>query len=374
MFPITHIVITGGPAGGKSTLMNDGWLAAEMMKLGVRPFFVPEMATGYFSYSISDINQISETDYHRYAHIQYRMLKDQQEAYLGHQEMAELFSDQQPCVIFYDRAEMDTAAYVRRDYFDAMLRDSRLTLEDVRDRYDAVIHLRSLADGKPELFREISRSNPARREHDPAVAQQQDLETMYAWIGHPHLRVIDNSTDYEGKRERALAAIKRVLGIPTALEIERGFLLASPIDMSHPDLQYARTIYITQTYLGTEGKERVRSWQDGDNITYYHTQKPGGYGKVREEINRRISPLEYQQLLATRDPQRITVKKYRTCVVWGGRYWEIDHFLEPSGGELWKAEIELDDPDEEVEIPPFLDVEREVTGDKAFSNGTLSKR
>lgn len=374
MFPVTHIVITGGPAGGKSTLLSDGWLAAEMHKLGVRPFFVPESATGYFAHSISDIGAINEQDYHRYAQIQYRMLKDQRAAYASREEMTGLFADQQPCVVFYDRAEMDGAAYVERPYFDAMLRDSHLTLADVRDRYDAVIHMRTLADGHPDLFTQVSRQNRARREHDPELALAQDRQTLRAWIGHPHLRVVGNTGDFSVKRELVLAAIKRVLGIPTAVEIERGYLLAAGLDFTDPHLVDARTIDISQTYLGSKGKERVREWRDGDGVTYYHTSKPGEYGKVREEINRRITPLEYQRLLAQADPARRTIVKRRTCVVWQGRYWEIDQFLDPSGGTLWKAEIELDAPDESVEIPPFLNVAREVTGDKAFGNGTLSLR
>ena len=91
MFPVAHIVVTGGPVGGKSTLLSDGWLAQKMMDIGVRPFFVPEVATSYFADSIRDIAAIEASNYDRYVDVQHRMIHEQQQAYIAKAQMTELF-------------------------------------------------------------------------------------------------------------------------------------------------------------------------------------------------------------------------------------------------------------------------------------------
>ena len=56
----------------------------------------------------------------------------------------------------------------------------------------------------------------------------------------------------------------------------------------------------------------------------------------------------------------------------GGVVWEIDQFLDR---ELFLAEVELDDPADEVVLPGWLadHVVREVTGDGDYVNLNLAK-
>ena len=49
-----------------------------------------------------------------------------------------------------------------------------------------------------------------------------------AWAGHPHLRVIDNSTGFEDKIRRLIREISLYLGEPQPYEIERKFLIEYP--------------------------------------------------------------------------------------------------------------------------------------------------
>src|SRR3990167_11439485 len=114
---------------------------------------------------------------------------------------------------------MDAAAYMPRDYFEAALAADRLTLHDVRDSYEGVLFLVTAADGAPAFYTLLN--NKARQEDTLEKAIAADQRTLGAWVGHPHLRIIDNSTDFEGKMRRSLAAIARMLGIPVPLEIER---------------------------------------------------------------------------------------------------------------------------------------------------------
>jgi hypothetical protein len=129
-------------------------------------------------------------------------------------------------IIFYDRGIMDGAAYVERKEFIKLLEKKGLTLADVMGRYDAVFHLVTAADGAEEFYswndpsKEDTGNNEARRE-SPDEARMKDRLTLNAWIGHHHLRVFDNSTDFKGKIDRVIKEVFALLGEPVPSEICR---------------------------------------------------------------------------------------------------------------------------------------------------------
>lgn len=68
-----------------------------------------------------------------------------------------------PAVILADRGLMDTAGYVGFDVFDRICQKMKWNLADLRDnRYDAVIHLVTAADGAEQFY---DLENPARYEN-----------------------------------------------------------------------------------------------------------------------------------------------------------------------------------------------------------------
>jgi len=132
-------------------------------------------------------------------------------------------------------------------------------------------------------------------------------------------------------------------------------------------------VEIEQTYLNplTHPGERIRRrGQNGVNI-YFHTRKRGVTSMVRAEVERQISPREYVNFLQHQDLDRHTIKKTRRCFVWDGQYFELDMFRSPVG--LTMLEVELHNEDDEVRLPPFLDVSREVTNDRRYTNRELAR-
>src|SRR5262249_29018310 len=109
-----------------------------------------------------------------------------------------------PCLVLHDRGLMDGAAYVRRDEWAALLRACRWSQAQLRDRYDAVIHLVTAAEGAEAFY---GTATNAVRYETPEQARRVDQRTREAWVGHPRLRVIDNSTDFARKVDRAMAAV-----------------------------------------------------------------------------------------------------------------------------------------------------------------------
>ena len=58
--------------------------------------------------------------------------------------------------------------------------------------------------------------------------------------------------------------------------------------------------------------------------------------------------------------------------LYANHYFELDVFKEPRAG-LELLEVELDEADAPVTLPPFIEIEREVTGDTSFDNHALAR-
>jgi len=68
-----------------------------------------------------------------------------------------------------------------------------------------------------------------------------------------------------------------------------------------------------------------------------------------------------------------TVSKTRVIFDWEGHTFELDLFMSPATMAPM-LEVELKSMDEEVVLPPFLKIEREVTGEKEYTNWQLAQR
>ncbi len=148
-------------------------------------------------------------------------------------------------------------------------------------------------------------------------------------------------------------------------EIERKYLIkmpAFPLPVSTEETD------IEQAYLvNPEGNsERVRARAG----KYYHTLKVHISNLVREEYEREITREEYEKLLERRDRNCSFIKKVRHVFEYRGQTFELDVF------DFWKKqaflEIELPDENTPVDMPDFIEVIREVTEDRAYTNHALA--
>jgi len=56
-------------------------------------------------------------------------------------------------LIVCDRGLMDGSAYVSKDGWDALMNELQVSKQQIRDnRYDAIIHMVTAADGAPEFY------------------------------------------------------------------------------------------------------------------------------------------------------------------------------------------------------------------------------
>lgn len=150
-----------------------------------------------------------------------------------------------------------------------------------------------------------------------------------------------------------------------ATEIERKFLLKSDSWRS----QVSKTILIRQGYFstGVDGAAsiRIRIESGTANLNI----KSATLGITRQEFQYAIPLEDAQELLQTLCCSPL-VEKNRHFIQQGKHLWEIDEFLGENSG-LIVAEIELNDPDEQFEVPDW--VGQEVSDDSRYYNASLVK-
>jgi len=340
------------------------WIQKEFTKRGYMVMFVSETASelilgGVSPYTI-DTNQ----------NFQDAIVKLQLEKEKIYEESAKHVKDYDKVLIVYDRGVIDCKAYMTELEFNNALKKLNKNEIELRDKYDAVFHLVSVAKDAKEIY--TKENNKARREN-VEEAERKDDETLRAWMGHPHLRVIDNSTDFENKMRRLMSEISHVLGEDEPCEIERKFLIEYP-DIDYLEkLQNCEKVEIIQTYLKS-GDEEIRIRQRGKNgyHTYTKTVKRKISDTKRYETESRITKEEYLNLLLESDTAKHPIRKTRYCLMHNNQYFEIDIY------PFWKdkaiLEIELSNENQKIEFPKFFKIIKEITGEEEFYNSNLANK
>jgi CYTH domain-containing protein len=266
---------------------------------------------------------------------------------------------------------MDNCAYMSDQEFGWVLKQMNASKIALRDHYDAVFHLVTAAKGAEKYY---TLANNQARTETAAEAAALDDKLIAAWTGHPHFRIIDNSTGFEEKMLRLIREITAFLGEPAPMEIERKYLIARPRLSLLDQMPNCERVDIVQTYLksGDPSEEcRIRQRGSNGNYIYFMTRKRKVSGIRRVEIEERLSQEEYVARMVDADPAFRPIHKTRYCLSENGLYYEIDIYPE------WKdqaiMEIELCSEDQEVVFPESIDVIREVTDDPAFSNHELAR-
>ena len=278
--------------------------------------------------------------------------------------------DKEKVLIVCDRGALDSKAYMNDLDFYALLRENNLSEVELRDNYDAVFHLVSAAKGAEEFYTLANNSARSESVEEAVVA---DERTLKAWMGHPHLRVIDNSTNFNDKIQRLIKEISSFLGEPEPFEIERKFLIEYPNVEFLEKLDTCNKVEIVQTYLLSNDNEEIRIRQRGNNgnYVYYKTIKKD-YDKFnRLEIEKRLTQDEYLRLLTQQDPMYHQIVKTRYCLMYKNIYFEIDIY--PFWSDKAIMEIELNSLDQTFEIPDFIKVIKEVSDDEEYKNRNIAK-
>ena len=358
---ITKIVITGGPCAGKSTAMSR--LQDFFEQLGYAVLFIHETATELISGGVAPWTCGTNIDYQK---VQLKLQLEKEKAF----EEAAGTMKKEKILIVCDRGALDNKAYMPAQVFLSVLDEIGANEVELRDNYDAVFHLVTAAKGAEEYY---TTANNASRTETPEQAAALDDKIINAWTGHPHFRVIDNSSDFDNKIKRLIAEIASFLGEPEPLEIERKFLIEYPDIEWLESVESCEKIEIIQTYIKSDSGDEVRVRQRGvdGNYIYFQTTKRKITDIKRVETERRLSQKEYLRLLMEADTSRRQIRKTRYCLTYKNQYFEIDVY--PFWDDKAIMEIELRDENIPIEFPERIRIIKEVTNDEAYKNAQLAK-
>ena len=357
---ITKIVLTGGPCAGKTTALS--WINNYFTNRGYTVLFVPETATELITNGVAPWTCGTSVDFQV---TQMKLQKCKEQLY----EAAARTMNNEKVLIVCDRGMLDSKAYVKDVEFKKILKALNTTEIKERDEYDAVFHLATAAKGAEVAY---TLSNNAARTETPEQARVLDDKVISAWTGHPHFRIIDNSTDFEEKLERLLKEITTFMGEPVPYEIERKFIIYFPDIKELESMPNCTKVDIVQTYLksvdDTERRVRARGI-DGDYM-YTLTEKRKVSDIKRIEVEKRITQDEYIQYLMEADNRLHPIHKIRYCLSENNQYFEIDIY--PEWDKQAIMEIELSDENEKIQTPSFINVFKEVTEDESYKNYSLA--
>ena len=117
--------------------------------------------------------------------------------------------------------------------------------------------------------------------------------------------------------------------------------------------------------------ERVRRREYSDRVIYTHTKKRRVSDMSHEEYEDEITAEEYGALLTRKCADTATLYKTRYLLTYMGQTFELDVYT------FWQniavMELEVGKESDTVTLPPDIDVIREVTGERRFTNAALSR-
>ena len=185
--PLKRVVLTGGPGGGKTAVLE---LVRQSFCEHVR--VLPEAASIVFGGGFPR----EEDDGCRKA--------AQRAIYHVQRELEVAAEAHRPAIVLCDRGTVDGVAYWPGPP-ETLWRSLNTSADHERDRYAAVIHLRT-----PPLELGYNHQNPVRTE-TPEIAAGIDIRILEAWATHPNRCVVESSTDFLDKAATALEFLRQQL-------------------------------------------------------------------------------------------------------------------------------------------------------------------
>ena len=157
------------------------------------------------------------------------------------------------------------------------------------------------------------------------------------------------------------------------LEIERKYIIKMP-NLAELELQngYSKSD-ILQIYLPSSVGEthRIRRRDYGDRVVCTETRKIRIDKLSSTEIEGEIDLATFDKMASEPLAGTQPILKTRHTFLYLSQLFEIDVY--PQWQNTAIMETELDSGDRVVEIPSFINIIREVTGNKAYSNAGMSR-
>ena len=192
--PIKLIVITGGPGGGKSSLLAD---LRHDPDWNVRIMIMPEAIHAAIRSSVSPHEPLFQ-----------RLVVNLQKQI--EQAVMDTFAGEAR-VLLTHRGTLDPLAFCLANGWteERFWQVTGLRLEEEYQRYHGVLHMVSTAVGVPQFYRYRPEEH---RPETPQEAAMLDEHLARIWGRHPrYLRIANDTLDWPTKSRQALAALRELM-------------------------------------------------------------------------------------------------------------------------------------------------------------------
>ena len=237
---VYKIVLTGGPSGGKTKIIER--LTAFLKELKYNVILIPETAREVISSGIKpNPNDRNYTLWFQNIILNYQKLKEN-----SAEEYA--LTKNEDVIILYDRAIPDNFAYLDSygDY-KKLLDKNNLSELQVVDKYDLIINLSSLAN-----FIKYKYENDSERTEDRNLSKILDFKTSTAYLLSRNLRIVYPSENIEEKYKIVEKYIIELLNHRENREIIKYEVDINNSELSIYDSENSRTLYRTDYYLAND--------------------------------------------------------------------------------------------------------------------------
>lgn len=156
------------------------------------------------------------------------------------------------------------------------------------------------------------------------------------------------------------------------VEIEKKYIIKMPAIFKLSAEDGYTESRILQIYLPCDAGQtrRIRSREQSGVTTYTETRKIRIDEMSSTEIEREISNAEFDSLADSILEGTRPISKTRYTFIYKNQLFEIDVY--PEWEHTAIMETELDSRERTVEFPDFIEIVKDVTGDKSYSNRGMS--
>lgn len=357
---IVKVVLTGGPGGGKTSVLNaiknltiteEGY--KNIIKLGdkkIKLVTISETATELIS---SGIPPTEAERIYDFQDILFEIQKSKEESSI---KSLRFGYDTDIILFLYDRGLLDGMAYLdKKGEFEDIMASKDVKELDILDKYDLVVDLLSTATCAPEKYG--FESNEARFE-DVEWAKSVDRKTSAAWVGHRNMKLFDSGVSLEEEVNNVIEYLKDYILNGSNIEKEEYFIENSPVSFSKYNDVNSRRINVVNTHIdfGIDNvvdtilvKRTYRGYS-----TYFLQFVTKGSEKARIIKDERIDENTYKRLLTRYDIKNVEEKKELSFVE-GKHLYKVSFY-----NDFTTLEVEKDLDNEEIIIPNDIKIIRKI--------------